>query len=121
MTIRCGIDTIEIQRVEASFARFGDRFLKRFFTPDEVNDCNQQVHRLAARIAAKEAVAKMLGTGIGPVSWRDIEIRSGEAGRPVLYLHNTAADIAAELQLTEWDISLTHTAEYASAMCVGRD
>lgn len=118
--IRCGIDMIENDRVARGIARFGDRFMQRFFTPGEVADCEQQPHRLAARIAAKEAVAKALGTGLGTVRWVDIEVRSGEAGRPVLHLHGAAADTAAELGLTEWDISLTHTAEYATAMCVAR-
>jgi holo-[acyl-carrier protein] synthase len=118
--LRCGIDTLEIARVARSMERFGERFLNRFFTPGELADCAEQPHRLAARIAAKEAVAKALGTGIGAVGWRDIEIRSAANGRPVLYLHDEAAKAAAALGLTEWDISLTHTRELASAMCVSQ-
>ncbi|MBN8635506.1 MAG: holo-ACP synthase [Anaerolineae bacterium] len=118
--LRCGIDLIENQRIADGIARFGDRFLNRFFTPDERADCEDQPHRLAARLAAKEAVAKALGTGIGDVSWTDIEIRGGERGRPRLVLHGAAAAMSAELGLTEWDISLTHTAELSSAMAVAR-
>ncbi len=118
--LRCGIDLIENQRIADGIARFGDRFLNRFFTPDERADCEDQPHRLAARLAAKEAVAKALGTGIGDVSWKDIEIRGGERGRPHLVLHGAAAAMSAELGLTEWDISLTHTAELSSAMAVAR-
>lgn len=117
--LRCGIDMIENARVVEGIERFGDRFLNRFFTPGERQDCNDQPHRLAARFAAKEAVAKALGTGIGDVSWREIEIRcNNPRNRPTLFLHGEAAKVAAEMGLTQWDISLTHTADYAAAVAV---
>jgi holo-[acyl-carrier protein] synthase len=116
--LRCGIDLIEIGRLADGIERFGERFLNRFFTPGEREDCNDEPHRLAARFAAKEAVAKALGTGIGDVRWRDIEIRCGERGRPTLRLHGTAAKEAQALGLTEWDISLTHTGDQAGAVAV---
>ena len=116
---RCGIDMIENQRIEDGIARFGEKFLNRFFTPGERADCNNQPHRLAARIAAKEAVAKALGTGIGDVKWVEIEIRiNNERKRPTLYLHGAAAEISTQLGLTAWDVSLTHTKVYASAVAV---
>ena len=116
--IRCGIDQIEIARVEQGIARLGERFLARLFTPGERADCADQPVRLAARFAAKEAVAKALGTGIGDVGWHDIEIRTGARGRPTLTLHGRAAALASELGLREWDISLTHTADLAAAVAV---
>jgi holo-[acyl-carrier protein] synthase len=116
--LRCGIDMIEIERVEQGIVRFGERFLNRFFTPGERADCADQAQRLAARFAAKEAVAKALGTGIGDVSWREIEIRCGERGRPTLHLHGAAARISAEMGLTQWDVSLTHTQTHASAVAI---
>ena len=116
--IRCGIDQIDIARVQQGIDRLGERFLARLFTPGERADCADQPARLAARFAGKEAVAKALGCGIGDVGWRDIEIRSGERGRPVLMLHGNAALIASGLGLTAWDISLTHTATHASAVVV---
>lgn len=117
--IRCGIDTIENQRVADGIERFGERFLARFFTSGERADCNDQPHRLAARIAAKEAVAKALGTGIGDVKWVEIEIRvNNDRKRPTLHLHGAAAALATELGLTAWDISLTHTRGTASAIAV---
>ncbi len=119
MIVRCGIDMIEIARVQRGIDRLGERFLRRFFTDGERADCGQAAARLAARFAAKEAVAKALGTGIGPVCWTDIEIRVDNPDRrPVLHLHNQAAVIAAELGLLQWDVSLTHTREYASAVAV---
>ena len=116
--LRCGIDMIEISRIEDGIARFGERFLNRFFTAGERADCKDEAHRLAARFAGKEAVAKALGTGIGTVGWRDIEIRGSESGRPTLLLHGAAAATSAALGLTQWDISLTHTETNASAVAV---
>ena len=116
--LRCGIDMIEIRRVAQGIERFGDRFLNRFFTSGERSDCDDQPQRLAARFAAKEAVAKALGTGIGDVGWTEIEIRCGERGRPTLHLHGAAANEAGRLGLKEWDVSLTHTTDYASAVVV---
>lgn len=118
--LRCGIDSIEISRVERAIERHGERFLNRFFTEGERSDCKDQPHRLAARLAGKEAVAKALGTGIGTVGWRDIEIRGDAQGRPVLTLHNEAVQVSASLGLSEWDISLTHTETTASAVAVAR-
>ncbi|MBI5667126.1 MAG: holo-ACP synthase [Chloroflexi bacterium] len=116
--VRCGIDMIEIRRVAGGIDRLGERFLNRFFTSGERADCDDKPHRLAARLAAKEAVAKALGTGIGDVRWVEIEIRGSERGRPVVHLHGAAATIAQGLGLTQWDVSLTHTADYAAAMVV---
>lgn len=119
MALRCGIDLIEIERVEGGIARLGERFLNRFFTPAERADCEDKPHRLAARLAGKEAVAKVLGTGIGDVSWVEIEILSDSRGRPVLQLHGAALELAASLGITQWDISLTHTGTTAGAVAVG--
>lgn len=116
--LRCGIDMIENRRVEEGIARLGEKFLDRFFTPAERADCDEKPYRLAARIAAKEAVAKALGTGIGDVSWKEIEILSDPRRRPVLHLHGAAAQLSEQLGLTQWDISLTHTDEYSSAVAV---
>lgn len=119
--IRCGIDMIECQRVADGIARAGEQFMRRFFTEGEREDCKDMPHRLAARIAAKEAVSKALGTGIGDMKWVEIEIRvNNPRKRPTLHLHGDAARIAGELGLTEWDVSLTHTKDYASAVAVAK-
>jgi len=116
--LRCGIDLIENERVAEGVERYGERFLSRFFTPGERADCEDHPRRLAARLAAKEAAAKALGSGIGEVGWRDIEIRGDERNRPLLVLHGAAADLAREIGLTQWEVSLTHTDEYSSAVVV---
>lgn len=119
--LRCGIDLIEHERIQDGIARFGDRFLNRFFTAAERAACEDQPHRLAARLAGKEAVAKAFGTGIGDIGWKEIEILPDARGRPTLTFHGEAAKLAESLGLTAWDISLTHTQHYASAVVVAMD
>jgi holo-[acyl-carrier protein] synthase len=114
-----GIDIVEIERVAQSVERFGDRFLKRVYTDQELTYCMGRVTSLAARWAAKEAVAKALGTGIGEVSWQEIEVVSEKNCRPTLRLHGAAADLAARLGIKGFAVSLSHAKEYAVAFVVG--
>lgn len=116
--IRCGVDMIDVERIAAALDRHGERFYARFFTPREREICGGQAPRLAARFAAKEAVAKALGTGIGDVRWVDIEVDCDARGRPVLALHGAAAQLSDQLGLSGWDISLSHTATHALAFAV---
>ncbi len=118
--IRCGVDMIECERIAAGIERSGERFLNRFFTPGERQDCADKPYRLAARFAAKEAVAKALGTGIGDIRWVEVEIRTGEERRPRLALHGPAKALADEMGLTEWDISLSHSRTLAIAIAVAK-
>lgn len=119
--IRCGIDLIECERIAEGIERFGERFLTRFFTLDERADCGGNPTRLAARFAAKEAVAKALGTGIGDISWVEIEIRTdGERRRPRLVLYGAAQSLAEDLNLTKWDVSLSHSKSHAVAVAVAK-
>ena len=114
-----GVDIIETERVAQSIARFGDRFLKRVYTERELAYCNGRINSLAARWAAKEATAKALGTGIGTMSWREIEVVSQLNQRPTLQLHGAAADLAAQLGLSGFAVSLSHAKNYAIAFVVG--
>ena len=117
--LRCGVDLLSVERVASGMERHGERFLKRFFTQGERDDCEDSPMRLAARLAGKEAVAKALGTGIGDVSWLEIEIRNHpETNRPQLFLHGAAAALSNNLGLACWDVSLSHTREQAIAMAV---
>jgi holo-[acyl-carrier protein] synthase len=114
-----GVDIIEIERVAQSIERFGDRFLQRVYTKAELAYCQGRVGSLAARWAAKEATAKALGTGIGEVSWQEIEVVGKNNGRPTLCLHGAAADLAARLGISELVVSLAHTKDHAVAFVVG--
>ena len=118
MTLRTGVDLLEINRLKDALERHGERFLARIYTNAERELCAGNPASLAARFAAKEAVAKALGTGLGIVAWVDIEILRGESGEPVLHLAGKALSLAGELGLREWAISLSHTHEYAIAMVV---
>jgi len=116
--LRSGVDMIEIVRLERSLARYGERFLQRVYTPAEIERYGQRPQSLAARWAAKEAVAKALGTGIGPVAWTEIEVLEDALRAPALRLSGRAAALASELGLTEWAVSLSHTGELAIAFVV---
>jgi holo-[acyl-carrier protein] synthase len=118
--LRTGVDIVEVDRIRRTLGRHGERFTARCFTPDELARCGGRAAALAARFAAKEATAKALGTGIGDVGWREIEVVHDARGRPDLMLHGAAAALAASLQLVEWSISLSHTREHAIAFVVAR-
>jgi holo-[acyl-carrier protein] synthase len=118
-SLRVGVDLVEVARIAELMARYGERFHWRVFTDSELRACGNRPERLAARFAAKEAVSKALGTGIGRVRWRDIEVLTGPAGEPELVLSGAAAEVAAELELTRWSISLSHAGGQAIALVVG--
>ncbi|MFQ5858345.1 MAG: holo-ACP synthase [Anaerolineae bacterium] len=114
-----GVDLVEIRRIENALGRHGDRFLERVFTAAECDHCAGRVEALAARWAAKEAVAKALGTGVGDVRWREIEIWCDDRGKPHIRLHGAASRLAVALGITELSVSLAHEGEYAIAFVVG--
>ena len=114
-----GVDIIEIDRIERGTARWGERFLKRVYTEEELGICRNRAPALAVRFAAKEAVMKALGTGIKGVGWRDIEVLSNSDGKPLVYLYGRAQKKVEELGLGELAVSLSHSREYAIASVVG--
>jgi holo-[acyl-carrier protein] synthase len=119
MKLSSGVDIIEIERLREAIDRHGERFLNRVFTPVELAEVGGDPASLAVRFAAKEAVAKALGTGIGVICWQEIEVRRGPERQPQLHLHGAAAQLAQQLGLAHWSISLSHTREIAIAMAVG--
>lgn len=116
--IRSGVDIIEVERIDAAILRHGQRLFDRFFTPQEIIDAQGRTPALAARFAAKEAVAKALGTGIGDVGWKEIEVNLGARREPYLVLHGQAKKKARDLGLNEWSISLSHTHHHAVAVAI---
>lgn len=119
VALAVGVDLIERARVVAVYARYGERFLRRVFTAGELTRARGQIARLAGRFAAKEACAKALGTGIGQVSWQEIEIDRLPSGKPALRLTGRAADRAAALGLLAFDVSISDTGDHALAVVVG--
>jgi len=118
MILRTGIDLIEIGRVAAVIERHGQHYLGRIYTPAELEQCGAHAESLAGRFAAKEAVAKALGSGIGAVTWREIEILGDEQNAPVLRLYGRAQKNSKQLGLTEWSVSISHSESHAIAVAV---
>lgn len=123
MILRSGVDIVEIQRLDEVNPAIRARFIRRVFTEHEVELARGSSASLAGRFAAKEAVSKALGTGIGWVAWRDIEILRGKAGEPLLELHGRALQMAEHLGLQTWSVSISHGRAYAvaTAVAVGED
>ena len=118
MILKTGIDIIEIARIQAALDRHGERFLKRVFTDLEIFECRGMAEALAVHFAAKEAASKALGTGIGSISWREVETLHKWSGEPYLVLHGAAEKIAEDLGLAVWAVSLSHSRENAIAVVV---
>ena len=122
MILGTGIDIIEVARIARSVEKFGERFLQRVLVADEIAYCRAHKNPapfLAARFAAKEAVSKAFGTGIGAqLGWRDIEIRRKESGEPFIVLHGKGAELFAARGAKRLHISLTHTEIYAAATAI---
>lgn len=116
--LRTGVDLIEVARLQKAIERHGERFLERIFTQNELEQLREDLPSLAARWAAKEAVAKALRTGIGDISWQEIEILRGPAREPILKLFGAAERLANEHGIQNWSLSLSHTQEHALAMVV---
>jgi holo-[acyl-carrier protein] synthase len=114
-----GVDLVERERLIRTWERFGDHFLRKVFTPTELEQAQGRIARLAGRFAAKEACAKALGTGIGAIGWHDIEIVRLPSGKPGLRLHGPAVARAQLLGLSAFDVSISDTHGHALAVVVG--
>lgn len=120
-----GVDIVECARIQDIWQRHGDAFLRRIYTPDEIDycvNCKTPVERLAGRWAAKEAVLKALGTGWrGGIEFRDIEVLPDGYGRPHCRLHRRTAALAAELGIARVLVSISHAGAYAVGSAIGTD
>jgi holo-[acyl-carrier protein] synthase len=125
LVIGLGTDLIEIARIERSYARYGEAFLRRVYTPGEVAYCMAKknfAESLAARFAAKEAGAKALGTGISRgVNWREFEVRRAPGQRPELHLSGRALQIADRLGIRRVSLTLSHSRLLSIAVVVAED
>jgi len=116
-----GVDIIEVDRIRRATARWGDGFLSRVFTAGERRHAiaaRTSAERLAGRFAAKEAVMKALGLGWRRMAWREIEIEGDPLGRPVVRLSGRAAQVASDLGVQAWFVSISHTRDLAVAHAV---
>ncbi len=122
MILGTGVDIVEVGRIEESVKKFGQRFLDRVFLPEEVAYAQSRKfpgRHLAARFAAKEAVSKAFGTGIGEsLCWRDIEVQRKETGEPVIVLHGKGLKLLRSRRARVPTITLSHTDHYATAVAI---
>jgi holo-[acyl-carrier protein] synthase len=122
MILGIGIDIIEVARVQSSYERFGERFINRILHPGEIAYCLS--HRIpgqfiAARFAAKEAISKAFGTGIGAqLGWQDMEVRRKESGEPYVVLHGGGQQLLEARGAKQLLLSLSHTQTYAAAVAI---
>jgi holo-[acyl-carrier protein] synthase len=122
MILGIGTDIVEVSRIQASLERFGRRFVDRILNPNERDYCLAQkipAPFIAARFAAKEAVSKAFGTGMGlHMNWHNIEICRSENGQPFVALHGTGKTLFSQRGVQALLISLSHTANYATAVAI---
>ena len=122
MIIGLGSDLCNIERIQNSLDRFGEKFLRRVFTEGEIEysmSMKFPARHLAARFAAKEAVSKAFGTGIGKaMGWRNIDIRKKKSGEPFLVFSGPAQELAAKRGVASALITLSHTDRHAMACVV---
>ena len=124
MIFGIGIDTIEVSRIALTISRYGEQFLLRIFTGDEIAYCNSRrfsAEHFAARFAAKEAFAKAIGTGIRRgFIWREVEVQKEYSGKPMIALQGSMIEKVMKLVGDKYQIqlSLTHTKDIAEAMVV---
>jgi holo-[acyl-carrier protein] synthase len=119
MILGVGIDIIEVARIASSYEKFGERFLNRILHAEEIAYClshKTPAPFLAARFAAKEAISKAFGTGIGAsLGWQDMEIRRKISGEPFVVLHGKGKKLFQSRRAKRLLVSLSHTANYAAA------
>jgi holo-[acyl-carrier protein] synthase len=122
MIVGIGVDIAEVPRIRKALSSYGERFLKRIFTTEEIRYCTGKANaaeRLAARFAAKEAGLKALGTGLrGGITWKDVEVVRVPGHKPELRFNGRAKEIAATLGCTRCHLSLSHTADQAIAQVI---
>ena len=120
--IGIGVDLVDVARFRTSLTRTPG-LVARLFTADERAYCELRAdptERFAVRFAAKEAVLKALGVGLGAAGWHEIEVRRAESGEPSLLLHGRARELAEERGVSSWLLTLSHTATVAEAIAVAR-
>ena len=122
MIFGIGVDLVSISRIEKVILRWGDKFVSRVFTPDEIENCYNRrspFSAFALRFAAKEAFSKALGLGMRKgVKWRDIEMFNHKSGKPGFKLHGTSFDICRKEGIVSFHLSLSDEGDYGAATVV---
>jgi len=118
-TTELGVDIVKVDRIQATMARFGERFSKRVLTAGERRYVRDRPETFAGRWAAKEAVSKVLGLGVRGIGWTEIEIERLPTGQPSVRLNGRAAQRAEQLGMGRIAVSISHESDYAVAVAFG--
>jgi len=122
LIIGCGIDLVKIRRIEKIIKRWGNKFSFRIFTTLERDYCekkkNNKFQSYAGKFAAKEALLKALGLGLGGANWKEIEVINNQLGQPIVSISGKLKNIALAKGVNQYFISISHTQEYAIAQVV---
>jgi len=122
LIIGCGIDLVKIERIEKIIKKWGDNFISRVFTLLEREYCEKKkgnkYQSYAGRFAAKEALLKSLGLGLGGVNWKEIEIENNELGQSIIETSGKLKKIASEKGVSKYFITISHTKDYAIAQVI---
>lgn len=120
--LRVGVDICSVARIKDVHSKYGEKFLRRVLTADEIEYVKSSdrhfLTRVAVRFAAKEAAVKVLGTGWVGVGWQEVEVKKKRSGEPRLSLTGRAAARAEQLGLTHFELSMSHEKEFAVAFLV---
>ncbi|MBI4583121.1 MAG: holo-ACP synthase [Planctomycetes bacterium] len=121
--ISSGIDLIEISRIRSLYERYRERFVERVYTPEErrrLAALRDPAPYLAGRWAVKEAVLKVLGTGLsGGIGWQDINVLRDPAGAPIVQLQGKAGERARAIGIERILVSISHSRDLAIAQALG--
>ena len=120
--VKIGTDICQINRVKSVYKKYGGRFLYRILTEKEIkyvtSNTKNLIDRLAGRYAAKEAVSKVLGTGLKGVYFKEIEILREKSGAPKVLLHKRAKKISQEKKLSNFEVSISHEKDFSIAIAI---
>lgn len=120
--MKSGVDIIKNLRIKLLLDKYDEKFLDRLFTSSEKEYIiyrNKDFKTISGMFAAKEAISKVVGTGIGKLSWKDIEVLHNESGKPYVNISNNLRIILNSLNLKEIEISISHEEEYSIAFAIG--
>ena len=121
-TLKSGVDIIKNSRIKVLLDKYDEKFLNKLFTSKEKEYIlyrKKDFKTIAGLFAAKEAISKVTGSGIGKLSWRDIEILHNKSGRPYVNLSGKLENMLNTLNLKEIDISISHEEEFSIAFAIG--
>ena len=120
--MRTGVDIVEIKRIERIIKKRREEFYKKIFTKKEIDyivSKNHSSKTVSGLFASKESVSKLIGSGIGRLNWKDIEVMHDKNGRPCININEKLESFLKELDLHSIDISISHEREYAICFAIG--